>query len=398
MKTQKGQALILIALGIVVMIGFAALAIDGGNAFADRRHAQNAADTSALAAALAKINNENWIQAAMERAASNTYDDNGVTNVVDVYNPPIEGLYACPAANCNEYIQVIIVSRVDTWFARIVGMEQITNRVQAVARAKPWKPYYDGHAVVSLSPGDGKSNTPEFEFNGSASTVGVSGSGVFINSQDNCVMKTNGSPDVTIPYITTAGTICEATGIPTSSGPQYPYPPSYPHLADICSKPNAVQVSGDFPKSNTPENLPSNTIYCISGSFKVTNTNTVLNGTGITFVVQGEVVINGGTLNLSSPSSLPLFYLPYAADKFKADGTSLDNQHNVTISGNAGTILTGQVLAPASHCSVNGTGDTNPLKGQLICYTVSLGGDALAQIQYNDSDNMDEPPQIELTQ
>ena len=51
MKYQHGQAIVLIVVGIVGLIGMTALAIDGGNAYSDRRHAQNAADTAAFAAA-----------------------------------------------------------------------------------------------------------------------------------------------------------------------------------------------------------------------------------------------------------------------------------------------------------------------------------------------------------
>lgn len=394
MKNEKGQALILIALGIVVMVGFTALALDGGNAFADRRHAQNAADNAALSAALAKIRNDNWSQAAHNLAASNAYDNNGISNTVEVYSPPVEGIYACPAANCNEYIQVIIVSRVDTWFARIVGMEQITNRVQAVSRAKPWTPYYDGHAVVSLSPGDGKNNTAEFNISGNTLISSV-GSGFFVNSSDNCAFDKDGnSLTLSTPSITVVGTACDISGIPITGGAQQiPYPPSYPHLDDLCSRPNAVQISGDFPKNNTPANLPSNTIYCISGDFQVNSSNTVLNGSGVTFVVEGGVTINGGALNLSSPSNLPLFYLPYAANKVN------NNKYNVTINGDVNMKLKGMFLAPAATpCKINGTGNTDPLQGQLICYTVDLGGTSDTWVVYNDNDNMDEPPQIELTQ
>ena len=52
---ERGQALIMIALAVVGMFGFSALAIDGSRVFSDRRHAQNAADTAALAAALARV-------------------------------------------------------------------------------------------------------------------------------------------------------------------------------------------------------------------------------------------------------------------------------------------------------------------------------------------------------
>ena len=49
---ERGQALILIVFAAVALFAFAALAIDGSRVFSDRRHAQNAADTAVLAAAL----------------------------------------------------------------------------------------------------------------------------------------------------------------------------------------------------------------------------------------------------------------------------------------------------------------------------------------------------------
>ena len=55
---ERGQALVIIALAVVGLFGFSALAIDGSRVFSDRRNAQNAADTAALSAALAKIRAE----------------------------------------------------------------------------------------------------------------------------------------------------------------------------------------------------------------------------------------------------------------------------------------------------------------------------------------------------
>ena len=50
--SEKGQSLVLIAFAAIALFAFAALAIDGSAIFSDRRHAQNAADTAALDAAL----------------------------------------------------------------------------------------------------------------------------------------------------------------------------------------------------------------------------------------------------------------------------------------------------------------------------------------------------------
>src|SRR5215208_8361157 len=97
---ERGQALIMIALAVVGLFGFSALAIDGSRIFSDRRHAQNAADTAALAAALARVRatgsnldvNGNPIQpaidaatvaAGLDRAASNGYV-NDTDSSVDV--------------------------------------------------------------------------------------------------------------------------------------------------------------------------------------------------------------------------------------------------------------------------------------------------------------------------
>jgi hypothetical protein len=151
-KKENGQALVIIALAAVALFGFAALAIDGSNVFSDRRHAQNAADTSAMAAALAKVRNGTWEADGLARAASNGYDDNGTTNDVYVYNPPVDGIYA----GNNQYIQVKIISQVNTFFARVIGIPQVTNRVQAVTRVIPTTitPLFNGNSVVGLAPHD----------------------------------------------------------------------------------------------------------------------------------------------------------------------------------------------------------------------------------------------------
>ncbi len=52
--SERGQVLVIIAIAIIGLVGITGLAIDGSIILADRRHAQNAADTSSLAGAMAK--------------------------------------------------------------------------------------------------------------------------------------------------------------------------------------------------------------------------------------------------------------------------------------------------------------------------------------------------------
>ncbi|HKZ19150.1 MAG TPA: Tad domain-containing protein [Acidimicrobiia bacterium] len=49
-QSERGATAILVALSLVLLLGFAALAVDGGAAFDDRRQQQSAADTGSLAA------------------------------------------------------------------------------------------------------------------------------------------------------------------------------------------------------------------------------------------------------------------------------------------------------------------------------------------------------------
>src|ERR1051325_5181102 len=134
---ERGQALILIAFAAIGLFAIAGLAIDGTAKYSDRRHAQNAADTAALAAAYAKITGDpSWDYVGVLRAGDNGYDNNLVSNHVQVSSPPATGTYSdCSNIhfNCNNYVQVIIDSTVNTWFARVVGINETHNHVEAVA-------------------------------------------------------------------------------------------------------------------------------------------------------------------------------------------------------------------------------------------------------------------------
>ena len=50
-RDERGVTTVIVAISLIALIGIAALAIDGGNAFFTRRTTQNAADTAALAGA-----------------------------------------------------------------------------------------------------------------------------------------------------------------------------------------------------------------------------------------------------------------------------------------------------------------------------------------------------------
>jgi Flp pilus assembly protein TadG len=414
-KNERGQALIIIVLGMMALVGLTALSVDGGNAYSDRRNAQNAADTAALAAALGKINQPAgtspataWKDSAYSRAASNGYDNNGTSNVVHVYECD-EAAATCtlPAAAVPaQYIQVTITSNVQTFFANVVGVSQVTNNVQAISRATVGvtSPMWGGSAVVGLNPSGCKAVT----YQGSAS-VTLIGSGLYVNS--NCptaaFFNNSNSPGTTLtaPCLQAVGGIqyapgslnvpagCIQTGVPPYVYPTLPYP--------SCGSQVAVQTgnilspgtwTGAFPPSGVT--VLQSGLYCVhSGNFQI-NGGGELHGHGVViYMMDGFVKWNGGALvDLHAPSTGPfkglLLYLPPT------------NTNVVVVNGNGESSIVGSILAPGSDVTVEGGGGSSGLQTQIIGYDVSLGGSSNTIIQYDSSTQYQPPlePVIELTQ
>lgn len=420
-KNERGQALIIIVFAIVGLIGMTALTVDGGNAFSNRRHAQNAADTAAFAAARAKVRGETWKQAALTIAASNGYADTNPASASSATNINVE-VYQCSESGVDckvtlkagetlqDFLQVKITSTIDTYFGGVIGVWQVTNRVNSVVRVKEGtnQPIGSGSAIFSVNPNGCSSVT----YQGNASVTLV-GSGIYVNSACpvSAFFNNANSPNtnLTTPCIQAVGGIQYASGsivinpptTPTCIMPsQPPLPP--PTLPQPTCAANAVKIgntltagnwTGAFPPSGVT-NLQSG-VYCVNAgnqNFSL-NANQSLTGQNVTiYMISGGVTWNGqATVRLDAPDSGPykglLLYLPPT------------NSNPVSINGGGDSNIIGTILAPASECRVLGGGGLNGLQTQLICYDIKLGGGSNTTIVYNADQqyNPPSPPTIELT-
>jgi hypothetical protein len=402
--SEKGQVLILISLAAVMLFAFAGLAIDGSAVFSDKRHAQNAADTSAMAAALAKLRGQSFSSAAMNRAISNGYDNNGVTNNVNVYNPPIDGLYV----GDSEYIQVKITSHVKTYFARVIGRNQVTNRVEAVTHAVPGysSSLFAGSAIVGLDP----SGCKAVFFNGNANMT-LTGSGIYVNS--NCALNAfynqSSSPGIlTTPCLQTVGGAqftfgkvintqagCPRTNVPPMSSPPLPNISCGTLQAKV--QPDNITLSpgnwvGAFPPNGITYLQPGT--YCVSGgAFQINGGSTLIGHDVTIYMIDGTVKWNGGAkVQLDAPDSGEfaglLLYLPPT------------NTNSVTINGNGDSHIVGTIFAPASDVTVEGGGGATGLECQIIGFHVNLSGSSDTKIDFKANLNYQPPtpPAIEFTQ
>ncbi|MEA2677155.1 MAG: hypothetical protein QOJ81_1296 [Chloroflexota bacterium] len=130
---QRGQALVLFALLLVVIIGGAGLLVDGGMAWANRRQAQAAADLAAIAAAKAIADAGFACNAAglavAQTAATTVAGFNGFSTV-NVEYPATGGSHT----GCN-YVRVTVSRSMATTFSRVMGQNTWTPSASATASA-----------------------------------------------------------------------------------------------------------------------------------------------------------------------------------------------------------------------------------------------------------------------
>jgi hypothetical protein len=430
-KGEEGQVLAFLAICFVVLLGFAALAIDGGMVYSDRRHAQNAADASSLAggssaAHFMRTHNVNYnaficgtggivsTQYAAETAAisqaaiSNYVIDNDISDKHGVS-------VACEITDLGSYedkhLDVItnITRDTATNFAHLVYAGPLRNEVEAIARIYPPAPLAFGKAIIALNGAGCSGNNNGVIFSGSSATT-VTGGGVWSNG---CLTGNGTSFTVTVNnggvgYAgSSSGTLTNINPSPQNIHSPLPEYSTVVNEPDCSGLPNRTAPgSGDTTiqpgvydriKWTGGALSMSPGLYCIIGSQGVDISGGSLNGNGVTiFVVNGGVTINGNVspVDLRAPVETPdpapaipgiLVYL--------ANG----NTETVSITGNSTSFYLGTVYAPDGDLFFSGASGTNPtFNTQLIGNNVEVSGGATIDINFHDDENYEKPPYMDL--
>ena len=400
--SEKGQAMILIVFSIIGLIGMSALAIDGGNAYVDSRRAETAASAAALTAATTRIEGGNWRAAALITASDNGYNNDGITNTVELNTPPIYGDYG----GNPEFIEVIITSHLKTYFGSVIGIQEITSVAKVVSQSKPsiLGELFDGYALVSLAPHSRCDSRISFWVHSEA-TINFEGGGLFINSDNpTCAFISFGNGSVRVrdasPISVVGGAQVQKpkliTPFPMQTGvTPIPYPPSIKlpkidcgeKIATVDKETGSIMSPGNWDEDIfPPEGVTSlkSGIYCINGDFSL-NAGQHLEGSNVLFVIDsGRVGINGNaTVKLSAPTGGPnqglLFYVP------------IDNHSIIAINGSDESNYRGTILAPGADVRINGLGSSSgaAYHSQIIGYYVEVDGNDNIYIKYKDEQNYD---------
>jgi hypothetical protein len=433
---QRGQALVMIALAIVGLAGFTALAIDGGNVFSDRRHSQNASDAASLAAALAITRNEtDWRDLGYQRAVDNGYDPSDGVTAIDVYmcnelpqtvsgfTLTCDGKGLPAGADPAEYVYVHIKSRVKLFFAPIIGWKEVINHTDAVARAKKEEEtaWFPGYAIVSTMT-DCPSHYPHdpFTVTGNSGTTIVD-AGILVNS-------TCTSPQ---PAYDQGGSssVETDTGVCVVGAAQYtdtiPPPTTNCNQIDVskyvlpnptCSQEGKIEkINGEwwawpglygsnFNFDSIDDVTPSGTlklqkgIYCFYDGIDLNSTWTIttdLDGQGDYDSASEGVFffVPGGDITFNGSSTINIHAIDSTIDNFPEEFVNYliyvppTNDATVKITGANGSQYTGTILAPSSYLVLNGGSGTVGLDSQLIGYSVAIEGNGTLDIHYKATSN-----------
>lgn len=370
---ENGQIIVILAVAIVALFGFAALAIDVGMVYSDRRYDQSVADSAALAGAQS-------VQAGLE--ANNVSDSSGtmcsnaqLSNIIDTAkNKAVASMnrndfldatelsdghgtvdISCVTINGSSHvIQVTtqIMSQTKTSFVHFFGGGIMVNSVKAVAWVYGSHNVGSGNSLAAFKPTCDK-NKPEIYFKGGFDDIVIYDGGIFSNG----CLKSNGSTEVNV-YTTNPAAVAPGGAVQYTLG-------SWDPAGNGTINPSPQKSTGPLPFPKVP--VPN------CGTWPATLTNVkVTNGKTETLSPgwYGSLS-NGGTLNLASGSycfegnfSLGAGGItkgPFPYPGSASEGVTIYmHQGTVDINGGATVYLKAALEAPTTPAT------SKALKGYLI--------------------------------
>ncbi len=444
-SSERGQTIIIMVIGIVVLFGFTALAIDGGMAFTQRRHDQNAADAAALAGALQKANGQSdatAILAARNSAFSNGFASDQVSVSVNNNYEDYSGHYIL--------VTVGISSTTKTNFAQFVFGGQLKNVVKAIGRARPSQPAIAKSAIVAMGNClEGDDHLISVVGGGHTGGVLTFDGGMFVNTPENssdaCAINppsSSGTPGITAetgfpiysvgsydysgedhispvpvdtginegvpitdPWSSKDEPTCKANGekYEKVSDHKTHYRPGYyggsgqPNLGDGILDPGIFCIRGDIGGNINIDATGGVVLYFINGA-------PVFHGNG-DFLVTAP---NSETCLAEDPNNLQTFdscsYAGFAIFMARS------NNSLISLTGNGTYKIIGMVYALNGGIEAKGGGttgcDDNPndpscdwvVKGQVIAKTVAGTGNGSFSVTYDASVLPKLPVQVSLHQ
>lgn len=374
---DTGAVLIIVALSMLLLLGIAALTIDGGRGLNEERNTQNAADHAALAAAWASCNGSDPQTAGIASAIANGFDNNGATNTVTITDLG-SGRFGA-----------VISSTVDGTFSKAIGTETVTARSEAVATCD----INVGLGGFALFAGADACGPTELDLTGSSQTINGG-----IHSNDQLKISGNAATPSQIFGPVTAVTTVQHSGVDfydTAGNPSSPtqgvsyigYPVEYKISWYAPGGGEAFAAGADYTAFPGDKDWSNETIsrglYYVDGDVSLHD----VTGEGVTIVATGQIRITGtNAVNTYHPVNNPAGSEPYDQSGLALFSTyqneSASCNRNAIIWSGSSHNWGGIQYAPYSNVDMSGA-DNSAFNGSIIAYNINLSGAGI-QISYQD--------------
>ncbi len=425
-KQEKGQAIVLMVLAMVVLLGFTALAIDGGMVYSDRRHAQNAADAAALSGALQKANNQSdtvIMQAITASASGNGYTGSQVSGAIDGHYWDLFGKYYLVTAE--------ITAPTKTSFAHFVYPGPLQNHVKAVARVYISQPALPGYAIVAMGNCTAEGgHLAMINGGGNSGSVETHHGGIFLNAPENeenrCSIDPPSATNAPGIIVHDNAHIASVGSVDYAGQPKViPNPidinlnlnePITDPLADLpepqCTQKGSVSggvfTPGSYGRSGEPSIAPGTYqpgIYCIYGDVHISGSG-VIKGDGVVFYfVNGGLNYTGNAgMTISAPNASNCLGTegdPTASCTYKGIAVFMAraNTSIFEVRGNGGDAVHGLIYGLNATVQARGGGSTpdeTTVVGQIIAKRVYGDGNGSFDVNYNEDSTYIKKPSLSL--
>jgi Flp pilus assembly protein TadG len=386
---SRGAVATLVAISLPVLIGVAALGLDAGLLFVQRRQAQTIAESVSMAAAYQLYLNSSNTSGAMAAATALASNYGVASPTISI--PPSSGTFA----NKTGYAQVSITTSSPRLFSAIWGAGTMSVTANSVAGSGSTP--YSTAAILLLN-----SSGTAMTLSGSTSVTAKNGS-IIVDSTSNTSVVSSGSPSITAPVLDLSGKIAYSGTNPnkatTTNTGQTSTPDPLAGIAAPSSSGMTVQSSSALSLSGSTTRTLSPGVYnggiSLSGSSSVTLSPGVyyINGGGInmsgssSLSGSGVFIYNtgGGAINLSGTGSIslnPMSTGSYAGITVFQDRSSATA---ATMSGAGNISNTGTFYFPDANLTLSGSSGVNAVGAQIIAKGLTLSGSASAQVNYDSS-------------
>lgn len=415
---RRGIAAVQIVLCLTVLVGIAALTVDGGMLMAERRHAQASADAAALAGASelfrkyatdAGADASGSASASALAIATANYSSDPTNLTVSVKIPPTTATTTYYNGRAG-YVEVNVTYGQQRGFSAIWGSSRIPVSAHAVARGQ-W--VGSDYAILTLDP----TASADFNVTGGGS-VKVKGGSILIDSNSASALKNTGNGSVTATAINVVGgftgggtfTPSPATGAAAVQDPLKSVPAPSPPAAGTIVKTGSNQYTltpGSYGGNGGPS-LPNFTngdvvtfkqassnsaegIYYLYGGFSSTGANLSMDSSstgGLLFYNAGTSTGAGVSITGSSSGTVNLSGLTGGSSQSYYKGILFFQAHGLTqdlsVAGNGSFTMKGTFYLPDANLKITGNTSTPPsvIGSQYIARGLTVSGGGTVVVDY----------------